>query len=240
MRDVMDEEAPAEIRMRPEAVAPWPHTVFLVAVLALWATYGLVRLYLPTAATPRPLAYISSVVVQCLLVGSTIAGLYHRRQFVSDVLGGLSWREIGADVGRGFGVFLVGLAVMLVVVMLLRPFHLPNHRAVLQAVGPHTSAELALWMLLSLCVGICEEFVFRGYLLRQLRGWTRSVGVAVGVSALLFGCMHFYEGSAAVVQITGLGAWYAVAAVRRGNLRSVMVAHFLQDAFAGLVLYLHH
>ena len=114
MGDVLDEEAQAEIRMRPEAVAPWPHTLFLVVVLALWATYGLVRLYLPTAATPRPLAYISSIVVQCLLVGSTIAGLYHRRRFVSDVLGGLNWREIGADVGTGFGVFLGGLAVMLV------------------------------------------------------------------------------------------------------------------------------
>jgi membrane protease YdiL (CAAX protease family) len=240
MRDVLEEEAPAETRVRPEAVAPWPHTLFLVVVLALWATYGLVRLYLPAAATPRPLAYISSIVVQCLMVGSTIAGLYHRRQFVSDVLGGLNWREIGADAGRGFGVFLGGLAVMLLIVMMLRPFHLPDRRAVVQALGPHTLVELALWMLVSLSAGVCEEFVFRGYLLRQLRGWTGRVGVAVGVSAVLFGCMHIYEGSAAVVQITSLGAWYAIVAVRTGNLRSVMVAHFLQDAFAGLVPYLHH
>jgi membrane protease YdiL (CAAX protease family) len=229
-----------ETRTQPEAVAPWPHTVFLLVVLALWAAYGLMRLYLPSAATPRAMAYTSTIIVECLLVGSTIAGLYHRREFISGVLGGLSARGIAGNIGQGFAVFLGGLAVMLVFGIIVRPFHPRDHTAVLQALRPHTAAELALWVVVSLSAGICEEFVFRGYLLRQLLRWSGSLVVAVGVSTLLFGCLHFYEGGAAVVQISGLGAWYALVAVRRGNLRSVMVAHFLHDAFTGLVLYLHH
>jgi len=229
----------AEVQTRPEAVAPWPHTLFIVVVLALWAAYGLMRLYLPAAATPRMRAYTSTIIVQYLLVGSTIAGLYHRREFLSGVLGGFRARGVAGDIGRGFAVFLGGLAVLLVLGLIVRPFHPPDHRAVLQALRPHTRAELALWLVVSLSAGVCEEFVFRGYLLRQLNRWSGSVVVGVVVSTLLFGCMHLYEGSGAVVQITGLGAWYAIVAVRRGNLRSVMVAHFLHDAFTGLALYLH-
>lgn len=239
MPEELELEAPAEVRTRPEAVAPWPHTLFIVVVLALWAAYGLTRLYLPASTTPRLLSYGSSIIMQYLLVGSTIAGLYHRRQFLSDVLGGFRARGMAGDIGRGFGVFLGGLAVLLVLGLIVRPFHPQDHRAVLQALRPHTRAELALWVLVSLSAGVCEEFLFRGYLLRQLRQWSGSTVLAVVGSTLLFGCMHFYEGGGAVVQITGLGAWYAIVAVRRGNLRSVMVAHFLHDAFTGLALYLH-
>ena len=239
MPEGLEEEAPAEVGTRPEAVAPWPHTLFLVVVLALWAAYGLMRLYSPAQTTPRLLSYGSSIIVQYLLVGSTIAGLYHRRQFVSDVLGGFTARGMAGDIGRGLAVFLGGLAVLLVLGVILRPFHPPDHRAVVEALRPHTRAELALWLVVSLSAGVCEEFVFRGYLLRQWSRWSGSVAVGVVVSTLLFGCMHVYEGSGAVVQITGLGAWYAIVAVRRGNLRSVMVAHFLHDAVTGLALYLH-
>jgi hypothetical protein len=233
-------EPPVEVRTQPDAVAPWQHTAFLIVVLTLWSIYGMVRLFLPTAGPPRLMVYTSSMIVQYLLVGSTIAGLYHRRQFVSDVLGGLSVEGLATDFGRGFGVFLGGLAVMLGVGLPVRLlFHPHDHSAVVQALRPHTPAELAIWVLVSLTAGVCEEFVFRGYLLRQFHRWTGSVGLAIAVSTLVFGCMHFYEGPAAVVQITGLGAWYAVVAVRRGDLRSVMVAHFLHDAFTGTILYLH-
>jgi uncharacterized protein len=239
MPEEMELQAPAEVRTRPEVVAPWPHTVFLLVVLTLWAAYGLVRLYSPAAATPRALSYASSIIVQSLLAGSTIAGLYHRRAFLSEVLGGFRAEGLGDDLVRGFGVFLGGMAVLLMLGLALRPLHPPDHRAVLEALRPHTRVELALWLLVSLSAGVGEEFLFRGYLLRQLKRWSGSVVVGVAVSTLLFGCMHFYEGGGAVVQITGLGAWYAIVAVRRGNLRTVMIAHFLHDAVTGLALYLH-
>ena len=45
------------------------------------------------------------------------------------------------------------------------------------------------------------------------------------------------------ILIAALGATYAIVALKLGNLRAVIVAHFLQDFIAGLVLFsmhLHH
>jgi uncharacterized protein len=117
---------------------------------------------------------------------------------------------------------------------------LTQNRAIVSAIGPHSSADLPLWVLVSVTAGVCEEFIFRGYLLRQFLRWFGRAWVAVVLSGLVFACMHIYEGSAAVLQIGGLGMFYGFIAVRRGNLRHVMIAHFFQDALTGLLLYLHH
>lgn len=232
-------EAEASVEVRPEAVAPWPHTVFLLAVLAIWATYGAMRWRWPVSVMPHLVTYTSSILVQCLLVGTTIAGLYHRRRFVMGVLGRFSVARILPDLGSGFLVFLGGWATMLVVGLALRPLHPAAPTGVVRAMAPHTGPELALWMLVSLSAGVGEEFVFRGYLLRQFTRWWGSPALAIAGTAVLFGCMHFYEGGNAVVLIGALGALFGLIAVRRGDLRTVMVAHFLQDAFTGYFLYLH-
>jgi membrane protease YdiL (CAAX protease family) len=240
MADVIESEAPAKVRTRPEPVAPWFHTVFLFIVLTLWALYGLLHSRVLASVMPRGISYISHVVVECLLVGSTIAGLYHRRRFISEVFGTVTARGAALDVARGFLIYLAGTVVMIAIWMALKPLHPGYQREAVRAMAPHTPVELALWFVLSLAAGSCEEFVFRGYLLRQFERWFGSVFMAVGVSSVLFGCLHLYEGWGAVVGICGLGAVYAVVAVRTGNLRSVIVAHFLQDALTGLYLYLHH
>jgi membrane protease YdiL (CAAX protease family) len=239
MPETVGSEVPVVVRLRPEPIAPWPHTVFLMVVLGLGAAYGALRLRVPAAMGPRAFTYGSSIVLQCLLVGTTIAGLYHRRRFLVGVVGEpATWRVL-PDVATGLGVYLAGCATMLVMGLATWPLHLARPSGVVQALAPHTRAELALWLLVSLSAGVGEEFVFRGYLLRQFTRWSGSTAVGIGASAVLFGCMHFYEGTAAVVVITGLGALFAVVAVWRGNLRTVMVAHFLQDALTGLFLYLH-
>lgn len=232
-------ETAAGVLLRPDAVAPWPHTVFILAVLALWATYG--ALHSPAAMmerAPRAVIYLFQMVMMYLLVGSTIAGLYHRRQFIVAAFGNLRTGNILADVGRGFLVYLGGMAVALVLGLLLRPTHLSHKLTAVSAIAPHNFFELPVWILVSLTAGVCEEFLFRGYLLRQFGRWFGGVAPAISLSTLIFACMHFYEGSAAVIQIGGLGAFYAIIAVRRGNLRHVMIAHFFQDAITGVYLYL--
>jgi membrane protease YdiL (CAAX protease family) len=240
MPELVESEAPAEVHVRPEAVAPWPHTLVILAVLALWAVCGAFRSPLAmVGAMPRSIMYTGQMVMQYLLVGSTIAGLYDRRRFILGVFGSPRARNIFGDIGKGFLVYLSGMAVVVVLGVLMRPAHLVHKQSAVLAIAPHSRGEMALWILVSMTAGLCEEFVFRGYLLQQLTRWLRSAGLAVGVGALLFACMHFYEGGAAVVQIAGLGVVYGIVAVRRGNLRQAMVAHFFQDAITGLFLYLH-
>jgi uncharacterized protein len=240
MSDVVESEALAGERVRPEPVAPWPHTVFLLGVLALWAVYGGLHSRLLASVMPRGATYISHTMIECLLVGTTVAGLYHRRQFLTEVLGQVTRRGAALDIAQGLLIYLAGSAVIVAIWMVLKPLHPSYQRDAVQAMAPRSLVELALWMVLSLAAGTCEEFLFRGYLLRQFARWWGSTTVAVVVSSVLFGCLHLYEGTGAVVGIGGLGAVYAVVAVRRGNLRSVMVAHFLQDALTGLILHFRH
>jgi membrane protease YdiL (CAAX protease family) len=240
MPDAVESEVLVEVRTPPEPVAPWFHTAFLLVVLTLWAFYGLLHSRVLASVIPRGISYISHIVVECLLAGTTIAGLYHRRRFFADVFGTVTLRGAALDIARGFLIYLAGTATMVTIWMVLKPLH-PGYQAeAVRAMAPHTSVELAVWFVLSLAAGSCEEFVFRGYLLRQFERWFGGVWVAVVVSSMLFGCLHLYEGWGAVVEICGLGAVYAVVAVRSGNLRSVIVAHFLQDALTGLFLYMHN
>jgi membrane protease YdiL (CAAX protease family) len=241
MPELLESETPAEVHFRPDPVAPWPHTVFILVVLALWATYG--ALYSPASMVsrvPRSVMYTGQMMVQYLLAGSTIAGLYHRRRFLAAVFGDFRLRHVFRDIGSGFLVYLGGIAVVLVLGILLQPSRLVHNRAAVSAVAPHSAIELSLWILVSLTAGLCEEFLFRGYLLQQFRRWSGSVPLAIGASALVFGSLHIYEGTATAIQITGLGAFYAIIAVRRGNLRHVMIAHFFQDAITGALIYLRH
>lgn len=236
----VESEAPAEGRTRPEPIAPWQHTLFLLVVLMLWALYGMLHSRVLASVMPRGISYISHIIVECLLVGSTIAGLYHRRRFIYAMFGTVTARVAALDVAQGFLIYLAGAAVMVATWLVLKPLHPVYQRDAVQAMAPHTRVELLLWFLLSLAAGSCEEFVFRGYLLQQFKRWWGSATVAIVVSSALFGCLHIYEGWGAVVGIGALGALYAMIAVRQGNLRGVVVAHFLQDALTGLFLYLRH
>ncbi len=236
----IEEGHPAETIVRQQSIAPWIHTAFILAVLLLWASYGALRTRALVSSMPHPAAYISTIIFESLLVGSTIAGLYRRRQFIFDVMGSFSKRGLLRDVGIGFATYVVGLFVAGLVGLMARsgPLHLAYRTDIVRALVPRGFGELALWMVLSAAAGTCEEFIFRGYLQRQLTGWFRSASVAIAVCSILFGCLHFYQGVAGVFQVAALGAVYGIVAQWRGNLRSVMIAHFLQDSITGLVLFL--
>jgi membrane protease YdiL (CAAX protease family) len=231
----------AVVEQKQNEIAPWQHTGLVLAMLALMATCG--ARYPPTfilAHLSRNTTYLCQMSVTWLLTGVTIAGLYHRRQFLSDAFGRGRVRIL-RDIGGGFLVYLGGLGTTVVLAVVLFVLHHPTHKNVAAvALAPHAATELPLWILMSLTAGVCEEFVFRGYLQQQFRRWFGRTWVAVVLSSLIFALMHIYEGSSAVIGIGGLGLFYGLVAVRRGNLRQVMVAHFFQDALTGVLLFLHH
>jgi len=221
------------------APGPWQHTILLVGVLALWALYGALRSRLSPSEMPLTVRYISSIVMQSLLVGSTLAGVYHRRQFLSAVFGRPSNRQLIKDFLQGSLIYLTGLVVLYSVrfALSLTPLHGTYRRSIVQGLLPQSELELALWILVGIAAGTSEEFIFRGYLQQQVTGWTRSVPVGIVIPALLFGCMHFYQGIAGAIEIGTLGVLYGICAWRMGSLRGAMIAHTLQDVTAGLVHY---
>jgi membrane protease YdiL (CAAX protease family) len=98
---------------------------------------------------------------------------------------------------------------------------------------PETRQE-KLWcvLLVAPTAALCEEFVYRGYLLTQLSAWLPSRGWAWAASALAFGLAHTYQGLSGVLRAGVLGAFFAYPVLCWGSLYPSMAAHFIYDALA--------
>jgi membrane protease YdiL (CAAX protease family) len=99
---------------------------------------------------------------------------------------------------------------------------------------PVTPSERLRWVLVCLTAGVCEELLYRGFLLQYLRGHLYG-GPALGLtlawllSSLIFGFGHFYQGAAGVVRTTIAGLMLGLLAILTGNLLLPIVVHCLLD-----------
>ncbi len=198
-------------------------------------------------ATPRLLRYASTMVMEWLLLGSVIAGVYSRRTFLLKVFANPS-RSVARSLALGFMVYLLGFMTIAITGSLLyfTPLFHKGNEAVVLAMSPTTPIEFVAWFFVSFTAGVCEEIIFRGYLLDQLTAWTKRPALAIVAAGALFGCVHLYEGATAMVALGALGIVYGVVARHcKGDLRAVIVAHTLQDFMVALLVLarpwaLHH
>lgn len=98
---------------------------------------------------------------------------------------------------------------------------------------PDTLVE-KLWsvLLVAPTAGLCEEFLYRGYLLRQLSAWLGSPLWAWALSSLSFGLAHVYQGPGGILRSAILGALLGIPVLKSESLYPSMAAHFLIDAVA--------
>ena len=101
-------------------------------------------------------------------------------------------------------------------------------------IGPHGAVEIVLWILVSLSAGFCEEFVFRGYLMRQFAAWFGSWPAGLAASALVFGLGHAYQGLGPTLTIVVHGISFGLVALLTRGLVPGMTAHAVEDIVAGL------
>jgi CAAX protease family protein len=99
---------------------------------------------------------------------------------------------------------------------------------------PRTFLEVAVWILVCVTAGFCEEVIFRGYLQKQLRALTGSAAAAVLLQAAAFGIGHGYQGAKNMAVIAVLGLLYGLLALWRGSTRPGMLAHAWSDVYGGL------
>jgi membrane protease YdiL (CAAX protease family) len=246
--DLKVAEVPEAIASVAEPIAPWWHTALVLTQLIALALIGFIASRTRSTQS-RGVMYTGIVMWQALQLSAVISGIYHRQKFfLRTLLGGLgtAWSEIW----RGAALY---LATMIMFVVVTVAFHLMrlrpelDHQA-LYARVPANAAQLAIWFGICVVIGFCEEHVFRGYLLQQMIAWGASLGLsrlvavsgAIGLTSVLFGSLHVYEGMRGAILIGLLGMMYAAVALWRGNLRAVIVAHVLQDFLAMALLMTSH
>jgi membrane protease YdiL (CAAX protease family) len=103
--------------------------------------------------------------------------------------------------------------------------------------APHTDAELAWFVALSVSAGICEEFVFRGYLIWLLQPVLGLWGAAA-VSLVVFAAAHAYEGTKGVLAVAIAGSLLTLIVLAFGSLVPAIAVHMLVDAGEGFVCWL--
>lgn len=107
----------------------------------------------------------------------------------------------------------------------------------LRALIPHTAREYALFVPLCITAGICEELLYRGYLVWVLQHWLGLWGAA-GVSTVVFGLAHSYQGRQFGMRAFFAGIGMGLLALATGSLLPGMVLHAIIDLGGGSVTYM--
>jgi membrane protease YdiL (CAAX protease family) len=216
----------------PKLIAPLWHTGIVLAALTGLAAvsahqHGLL------AAGSRAASYVVTIACEWLLFGLAAWGIRMGGVAISTVVGGrwstpkLFLRDLG--IGSlfllGSNAALAGLAAVL---------H-PGRNANIARMLPHGGIEITLWIFLSLSAGICEEFVTRGYLQKQLSGILKNATAGLVTQGVIFGAAHAYQGPKLMLIIAILGCMLGWLAQWRQSLRPGMLSHFLQDAIGGII-----
>ena len=217
---------------RYQRIAAPLHTVLLVAAQAAFLLLSRMRSHGLNAATDRIALYERTILVEWLLFGFAVLGVWRAGSPLETVLG-KRWSSLRTFFKE------VGVAILFLIASIMLTSIVGGHggesNPAVQAMLPHGATELILWIALSLSAGICEEAIYRGYLQRQFMALTQSVPAGIVFSAVLFGTAHAYQGLQQALQIGVLGVMGGILAHWWGSVRPGMIAHTLQDVLGGFV-----
>ena len=104
--------------------------------------------------------------------------------------------------------------------------------AAVERLMPHAAHEFPLFAGLACTAGLCEEFLFRGYLLWYAVHFL-PFGFACVAQALVFGVCHAYQGRRGVLLTTLAGAFFTGVLLVAGSIWPAMLIHALMDLHAG-------
>lgn len=96
---------------------------------------------------------------------------------------------------------------------------------------PATSSERAWFAAVSVTAGICEEILFRGFLLHYLHvfPWHLPLTPVLFIAAAIFGLQHLYQGRAGTVVNSLMGLLVSLLFLLTGSLLAPMVLHAVMD-----------
>jgi len=228
--------APAHSTRR--ALAPWWHTLLVLALIAICSIAGAYQHGLPNAHFPglsdRLSSYFTVLLQEWLGVVLVWTALRRRGLNVLSLVSG-RW-QTARDFFRDLGIAIGFMTVVIPLVGVLAYLLGGSASNAAANIPPKTVFELMIFLALATSAGFAEELVFRGYLTQQFGAWTGSYKIAVILQAIAFGLAHGFYGRVMVAVI--LQGWLlGLLAHWRKSLRPGMLAHGLQDSLGGIVAF---
>jgi uncharacterized protein len=101
---------------------------------------------------------------------------------------------------------------------------------------PRTRGEKLAFVGVSVTAGVCEEVVFRGFLIAALSPVLGSAVAAALAASAVFGFLHGYQGVTGIVRTALLGFMLALPLLATGSILPAVIAHFAIDLVVGVWL----
>ncbi|HEX6307307.1 MAG TPA: CPBP family intramembrane glutamic endopeptidase [Longimicrobiales bacterium] len=201
--------------------------VLLVVVPAAMIVQGRALREMKTLA--RAQAYISSI-ISLWVLGIATYGVA--------LVSGYGLDELGLVLPGAGRALLLALLLTLGAVAVLFLFHFAGMREapIMHELVPATPRERGLFVAVSISAGVCEEVIYRGFLIHVLYGATGSILVALLLSSGAFGVSHAYQQPAGALRATLLGIILAVPLLLDGSILPAILAHAGVDILSGLWL----
>jgi membrane protease YdiL (CAAX protease family) len=218
---------------------PWDFLLifFVLVVVVPWSGWARLQrlLALPhISGRERTVLYLRSISLQWI-----IAALVAWRAFA----GGLTPLQLGLKFRPTAELLLVGILGG----GLLGVAHWFNLRRVARSqspaterirslaakIFPHSNQEALVFCVLSITAGICEEFMYRGFVFAALGHISVSAWGIVVLSSVMFGLAHAYQGGSGIVGTLLLGTVFGLVRFLYSSLVPVVIWHAAVDIVAG-------
>lgn len=156
---------------------------------------------------------------------------------------GRPWSALGLGWGSGWLAWVMaGVAVAGVALLVMQTRSVAASREMravvrqridsVREVLPHDRRELGVFHAVSVTAGVCEELLFRGYLMWVVSAYG-GPWVGVAVTAVLFGVAHLYQGARGVLQTGIVGLVMSAVVAAAGSLWPAMALHVAMDWNSG-------
>jgi membrane protease YdiL (CAAX protease family) len=215
--------------------------IFLVVAVPIWDHFETKRLKSSSDPRVKIQSYQKTVgwlwagsVVACIVLGLRTVLTIHRDASEA------SWLP-----GSGFIVGFIGAALVPLFLPIFLMMRSETTRARiakslenLNFILPKTAEERRWFVLVAITAGMCEEILYRGFLIHYFRELPVSIGLigTLILSSCVFGFAHLYQGVVGIVQTTILGAIFGLIFIVTGSLLLPMVLHALIDLRILLIL----
>ena len=211
------------------------HALFGVLLIMPWQSWKGIRLLdvqIARDAGARIMFYRSAIFGQWVLASIALVAMWSVQ---ADSIGDMLTVELSGD-----ALGIVGLATLAVLSQcaLVPPVHRRMQRSAaarraiypLRNILPRSAAEKLMWINVALTAGICEEILFRGFLILYA---TEILGLetagAIAVSSAIFAVGHYYQGLPNMIRVGVVGALLAIVFVMTDSILLCIILHAALD-----------